>query len=403
MRKVWRLLESGGKLKVAGAVRGSPGDRSERFRAKEGSVSAVWQVAERFSPRAAVVAIHEVGRGNVHDTYRVSLDSEDPPFILQRLNTRVFPNAREVMENIVLVTGHVRRRLQTCPLPQGRRFEMPRLLVTPDGLDHWVGEDGSFWRAMTSIEGARPLDAVEDETQGEEVGWALGLFHRLIADIPVERLHDTLPGFHETPRYLARLDNLLDGSDSPRSPEESRCLQYIERWRGGTAVLEDAKKKGRLSRRPIHGDPKAANFLMDSATRRAVSLIDLDTVKPGLVQYDIGDCLRSCCNRQGEDPPLWESVDFDTELCRAVLKGYLGEGRTFFTAADYEHVYDAMRLIPYELGVRFFSDHLEGDVYFKVRYPGHNLARALVQFRLAERVESRRRRILMILRELRGP
>ena len=166
-------------------------------------------------------------------------------------------------------------------------------------------------------------------------------------------------------------------------------------------VLEEARAQGRLRLRPIHGDPKVNNVLLDTATGQAVALVDLDTVKPGLVHYDIGDCLRSGCNPQGEETEHWEAVRFDPDLCRALLQGYLSQARGFLTAADYDHLYDAVRLIAFELGLRFFTDYLEGNVYFKARHREHNLARALVQFRLTESIESQETAIGAIIRDLR--
>ena len=152
-------------------------------------------------------------------------------------------------------------------------------------------------------------------------------------------------------------------------------------------MLENAKAAGELQLRPIHGDPKVNNIMLDRQGR-AVSLIDLDTVKPGLVHYDIGDCLRSGCNRLGEETKDWRQVSFDIELAQAMLAGYLSLASDFLTEQDYQYLYDAIRLIAFELGLRFFTDYLAGDVYFKVQHPAHNLDRALVQFQLTASIEA---------------
>jgi Ser/Thr protein kinase RdoA (MazF antagonist) len=144
------------------------------------------------------------------------------------------------------------------------------------------------------------------------------------------------------------------------------------------------------------------NVLLDAATGRAVGLVDLDTVKPGLVHYDLGDCLRSGCNPRGEETGDWQGVGFDSEICRALLQGYLSRARDFLTASDYDYLYDAVRLLPFELGLRFFTDYLEGNVYFKARGPEHNLGRALVQFRLTESIESQEGSIRGIIKDLSG-
>lgn len=140
--------------------------------------------------------------------------------------------------------------------------------------------------------------------------------------------------------------------------------------------------------------------MIDNTTGQAISLVDLDTVKPGLVHYDIGDCLRSGCNPLGEDVDQWEQVRFDPELCQAILQGYLSLARDFLTENDYEYLYDAIRLISFELGLRFFTDYLEGNVYFKADHQDHNLARALIQFKLTESIESQKEAIRSIIRDM---
>jgi len=167
-----------------------------------------------------------------------------------------------------------------------------------------------------------------------------------------------------------------------------------------TRVLEQARREGKLATRPIHGDTKLNNFLFDTQTGKAVSLIDLDTVQPGLIHYDIGDCLRSCANRAGESPGDIASVHFDLDIGRAILKRYLTETRGFLTRFDHDYIYDAIRLIPFELGMRFLTDHLEADHYFKTEWAGQNLHRALVQFRLTASIEANERSLKMLIADL---
>jgi hypothetical protein len=358
--------------------------------------------ADRFKPQGRVIDIQEYGSGNVNDTFLVALDSGgERCFILQRINRRVFCQPELVTENMRTLTEHVRRRLERDPVSAGRRWEVPRVLLTPEGQDHWVDPDGSFWRAITFVAGARSFDTVKDMEHGTEVGYALGMFHRLISDLPTEALADTLEGFHITPRYLRHYDEVLAQAHPGRSSEVTYCLEFVSERRIRAHDLEDAKAQGRLRLRPIHGDPKVNNVMIDTATGQAISLVDLDTVKPGLVHYDIGDCLRSCCNLLGEETERWEAVRFTPDLCQAILRGYLPLGRDFLTGNDYEYFYDGVRLIAFELGLRFFTDYLEGNVYFKVRHREHNLARALVQFKLTESIESQEGSIRAIIQDMR--
>jgi Ser/Thr protein kinase RdoA (MazF antagonist) len=228
------------------------------------------------------------------------------------------------------------------------------------------------------------------------------MFHNLISDLDPARLYDTLAGFHVTPGYLAHYERVLAETEMPISSQVRYGMQIVAARSGWASVLEDALARGDLRLRPIHGDPKINNFMIDGETGRAISLVDLDTVKPGLVHYDIGDCLRSCCNPLGEETDRVDEVRFDLELCRAILEGYLSVAHRFLNEKDVAHIYDAVRLIAFELGLRFFTDYLEGDVYFKVQHQEQNLQRAFVQFKVMESIEAQEGAIRAIVAELTG-
>lgn len=359
-------------------------------------------IADQFKPQGKVMDIQEYGHGNVNDTFLVSLNSKvETRFILQRINTQVFRQPELIMQNMCTFTQHVCDRLQRTPLSP-RRWEVPRVLLTQDAQDHWIDASGLFWRAISFIDTSQSFDTIQNTEHAKEVGYALGMFHHLISDLPPERLADTLEGFHITPRYLQHYNQVLAETCMSKStpvrstgekhargwlPEVNYCLQFVSDRQAWAHVLEDAKVKGQLPLRPIHGDPKINNIMIDTTTQQAISIVDLDTVKPGLVHYDIGDCLRSGCNPQGEETAQWETVCFDPDLCQSILQGYLSQAN-FLTENDYEYLYDAIRLITFELGLRFFTDYLAGNVYFKVTHPEHNLTRALVQFKLTESIES---------------
>lgn len=227
---------------------------------------------------------------------------------------------------------------------------------------------------------------IRDRSHAREVGYGLGMFHSLISDLPTGDLADTLEGFHVTPRYLQRYDQVLKGCPS-NAPGLDELHRFVEQRRDQVDVLETALQRGELRHRPIHGDPKINNVMIDETSGLAVGLIDLDTVKPGLVHYDIGDCLRSCCNPAGEEVQELSAVTFDLNLCDAILEGYFSVASGFLSEWDRHYVPDCIRLIPFELGLRFLTDHLEGNLYFRTDRPDHNLQRAAVQFRLTEQIE----------------
>jgi len=357
----------------------------------------VRHTARQFAFGSPVLEVEPYGGGLINDTYLVTTQSGKA--ILQRINQRVFSRPALIMENLRTVLDHISHHELDGNANQND-FRLPTIYPSHTGQDYYVDTEGGFWRTLSFIDNTHCFDVITDLKQAEEVGFALGRFHALLSDLDPVRLHDTLPGFHITPHYLERFDQIVAQRGMPSDSSELRyCSDFIETQRAQAGVLEDAKAQGRLSLRTIHGDPKLNNILFDADHGRASSMVDLDTVKPGLIHYDIGDCLRSCCNKNGESST--SVVEFDLEIGFAILKRYFREARHFLTETDYEYLYPAMRLIPFELGVRFVTDYLEGNRYFKVSEPEQNLQRAVVQFQLAASVEKQKRVILDSIIEVR--
>ena len=372
--------------------------------AKVFSKNSLLAVASQFQPSNTIKAIEPLGNGNVNQTFLVTTNSSDVAnFVMQRLNIAVFSQPKLVVQNMLALSSHVEQKL-TDGVPQlgKRRWETPRPLKLGHGNHHWFEENGNFWRAISYVNNAICLEVVSDLNQAQEIGFGLGIFHLLISDLPTTALTDTLRDFHITPNYLAAYQQVLKSSQIASSPNIDWCINFIQQRHGIASVLEDAKAAGELLLRPIHGDPKVNNLMLDAESGQAIALIDLDTVKPGLVHYDIGDCLRSGCNPLGEETTNLGAVHFDLQLCEAILEGYLTVARGFLNEADHHYLYDAIRLIPFELGLRFFSDYLNGSVYFRSDFPSHNLQRALVQFKLTESIEAQEQEIRAILERLRG-
>ena len=347
-------------------------------------------IAEAFHGPGSVCSVAPLGNGNVNDTYLVRTQGE--PAVLQRLNTRVFNQPQLVLQNLQVLGEHIQQKLEGSerhPLLSGRRWQLPRLVCTLDQQQTWhCCEAGEIWRTITYVPDADCVDVVEGPAQARELGIGLGLFHQLISDLPPTALADTLEGFHITPLYLEAYHKALVNTEQQPCEASERCIAFIREREQLCDLLERAKERGELPVRPIHGDPKINNVLLDRQSGQAVALIDLDTVKPGLVHYDIGDCLRSCCNRLGEETLDFAAVRFDLELAEAILEGYLGAAGSFLSDAELRYIPDAARLISFELGLRFFSDYLCGSTYFKADRPRHNLDRALVQFALTASIEA---------------
>jgi Ser/Thr protein kinase RdoA (MazF antagonist) len=337
-------------------------------------------IAARFLPAGEDFLVEPLGEGLINQTWLVS-PAASRRFVLQRINARVFPHPERIAANLRRIQTQVRRGRS------GFAEHWPDLIAPRAGGDALVDAEGGHWRALRYIEDSRVLERIATERQALEVGRVLGAFHAALAEVGSASLDDPLPDFHIAPGYLAHLDTVRTAAAGLDDPAVRQALDFVEARRDFVPVLERAKAAGRLGPRVIHGDPKLANILFDREGERALTLIDLDTVKPGLVHYDIGDCLRSCCNRSGESPEDPGATHFDLALCEAILRGYLSAAGHMLTAEDREHLYDAIRLIPLELGVRFLADHLAGDVYFRTESRGQNLYRARVQFRLVECIE----------------
>ena len=263
-------------------------------------------VAERFAVAGRLVAVRPIAGGNVNDTYQAVFRTtfSEERFILQRINTRVFLHPAWIMSNLRAVTDHCHKRLEREADAADRVWQLPRIVRCRDGRDWHVDASGGFWRGLTLIASAMSHPKAQGPEHAFEVGAVLGQFHRLLADLPPERLRDTLPGFHVTPQYLKRYDQTLRSSAARRrldsSLEARRLARFIEERHDFVPVLEDALARGELRLRLIHGDPKVNNILLDELTGKGTAVVDLDTVKPGLIHYDFGDALRSVANPAGE-------------------------------------------------------------------------------------------------------
>ncbi|MBR7180765.1 MAG: aminoglycoside phosphotransferase family protein [Kiritimatiellae bacterium] len=363
---------------------------------------------DKFNVKGRLVALTQFGNGNINDTYLAIYRNTftENQVVLQKVNNLVFPHPEEIMENMHAVTRHCHEKLEADAVAgrDDRVWQMPRIIKAKDSSDYVVDEKGDIWRVITRIMSAHAFDVAQGPEHALECGAALGHFHYLISDLDPSVLKDPLPGFHVTSGYLAEYDATLATPEAKAllgaSMEAKRLAKFIDERRSFALCLEGAVARGELSRRMFHGDPKVNNIMIDDVTGKGTAMIDLDTVSPGLVHVDFGDALRSICNPAGEEEQNLSKVVFDEDLCTAFCKGYMREAGSFMTDADRAYLYDSIRLLPFELGLRFFRDYLAGNVYFKTSRPEQNLNRARVQFRLCESIEARERSIRNLLGKL---
>jgi Ser/Thr protein kinase RdoA (MazF antagonist) len=326
------------------------------------------------------IATRPLGNGLINDTFEVL--TPECRFVLQKINHKVFPEPEKIMVNLEQLNRHVKNNRQ-----DSSRLVIPELLKTTNNALFVIDDHGDYWRAWEYIEQSVCLETLQNLDQAQEVGKALACFHKLTETLSVTTLCDSLPGFHIAPDYFNNYQCIKAQS---HIQEDRECADFIDKHSHLINDLEDAKNKGLLPVRTIHGDPKLNNFLFDQTAEKIVSLIDLDTVKPGLIHYDIGDCVRSCCHLEQND-------DFNMDVCREVLTGYCQIMGEALTQDDYRFIYPAIRLIPFELGIRFYTDYLDGNRYFKVNKPDDNLRRAQQQFRLCQSIIQKKSEIINII------
>lgn len=340
-----------------------------------------------FVPDAdQVCTIAPLGEGNINATYLVSYENR-PPLVVQRLNESVFPDPIGVARNVELITSYLSTRWSE-DFGRCTFCRFPEVIKCKDGRSWFEDQSGGVWRCLSHVDNGVSYPRVVSDDQPTEAGMMLGCFHALLEDFDGSVLVDPLPGFHHLRNYEYSYLEAISSHSRSENSEFLYCRKMIEN-RLKSRVLEELVEEAETHKRVIHGDPKCDNFLFDRRTGQALALIDLDTVSRGLLAVDIGDCLRSFCNPAGEK--ALSTIFFDIGICERLLKSY-------FKAFDLSRtekflIYHGVRLLTYELGLRFFTDHLNNDRYFKITRKGENLQRAQVQFKLLESIEKQRSEI----------
>jgi len=352
------------------------------------TISEATAVSAGLSLSGPVCSVEPMGAGRINDTFlvRYGPDGGERGVVLQRINPGVFPHPEWIVENMLALQQHLNRRTDA------EGFVFPALVPWKDGAVIWTDPSGSAWRGTEWIrEGETRAKPRSPEDTGE-VGRILGRFHVLTADMAAGEMRDTLPGYHVAPNSLARLDNTFRMARDGRCPERffaegvSAMIGFVEERRCVVPLLENARRSGRLVERVTHGDPKMDNVLMHRRWDVGIGLIDYDTLKPGLLPCDFGDAARSVCNPAGEEAEP-EAVCFDMDAFDAFATRYLKEVAKVLSSGEANMLFDAVRVLTLDLGIRFLEDYLAGDRYFPVRTPDCNRRRAMVQFSLCAELE----------------
>jgi hypothetical protein len=338
-------------------------------------------VARQFLLAGEFVSAEPYGSGHINDTYCVTYDQAGARvrYIFQRINHNVFKTPGALMENVARVTRHLGEKISGQPDASRRVLT---LVPVRDGKPYFCDADGNHWRVYFFIEKARTFDAVESPAQAFQAAKAFGQFQKLLADLPPPRLHDTIPDFHHTPKRFAALEKAIEADVANRARLAKAEIEFALAHKSITGVLLDAK----LPERVTHNDTKFNNVMLDDATGEGICVIDLDTVMPGLALYDFGDMVRTTTSPAKEDERDLSKVKMQFPMFEALVRGYLSSAAEFLTPAEKRLLAFAGKLITFEIGVRFLTDFLAGDVYFKVHRDGHNLDRCRTQFKLVKSI-----------------
>ncbi len=337
------------------------------------------------------------GTGHINDTYQVTYDQGGIRlhYTLQRINKNVFKNPEALMENMERVTTHIMRKIRRRG-EQGHRRTL-RLLHSYDGPPFVKDSRGDYWRLYIFVENARSYDILEGPEMAFNAAKAFGAFQDDLVDLEGGRLNETIPDFHNTPKRLEALEVAIREDKCGRVRSVAREIDFVMSRREETGLLLALNAAGDVPERITHNDTKVNNILIDDLTGEGICVIDLDTVMPGLALYDFGDMVRAGTSPAQEDETDLAKVVMRFEMFEALLKGFLASAGDFLTPAERENLPFSGKLITLEIGIRFLTDFLSGDVYFKIAREQHNLDRCRTQLALVASIEKQYDRMRSLL------
>jgi len=347
-------------------------------------VADVQLIAKQFQMAGEFVDAVPITRGHINDTVAVAFRQNGGTrrYVLQRINRHVFNNPVAVMDNIERVTSRIRRKLMEAGASDIDRRVLT-IMLTRAGHNCHVTSTGDYWRAYLFIEGAYVLDVVNTPQQVYQAAREFGLFQKYLTDLPSPRLAETIPDFHHTPKRIAALECAITSDAVNRAALVKPEIDFALRHKPMTGHLLAAGFPERIT----HNDTKFNNIMFDNVTGEGLCVLDLDTVMPGLALYDFGDMVRTATSPAAEDECDLTKVNMQMPMYEALVSGYLATAGDFLTPGEKANLAFSGKLITFETGVRFLTDYLEGDHYFKVHREGHNLDRCRAQFKLVESIE----------------
>ena len=350
----------------------------------------IGEVAAQFQTKGGTVEYAPYGNGHINDTFLVVCETQEGKrrrYILQRMNRSIFKMPQQLMENVVNVTEYLRGMIARRGGDPDR--ETLNVVKTKDGSNYYLDGQGDYWRMFLFVEQTVCLEKVESAKDFYDSAVAFGNFQKMLSDYPAKTLHETIPNFHNTPSRFSDFRRAVREDKMGRAAQAKEEIEFALAREKDTRVLTDMLKAGELPLRVTHNDTKLNNILFDADTKKAICIIDLDTVMPGLSHYDFGDSIRFGASTGAEDEKDLDKIEMDLSLFEAFTKGYLEGCGGSLTEKEIEMLPMGAKLMTYECGIRFLADFLEGDTYFKIHRDGHNLDRARTQFKLVKDMEDK--------------
>lgn len=362
---------------------------------------AMPQVVKAFQVYGSFVDAQPYGSGHINDTLVASFSQSGTRirYIFQRINHRIFKDPVALMENISRVTAEAQRKLHLAGVPDASRRSLS-VVPTKTGEPVHRDEQGNYWRCYPFIEGARTYDIIQNSRQAYEAARAFGEFQRLVAGLEGRRLNETIPNFHHSRDRFEKLRAAAKADTHGRLKLAQPEWDFFQAHESMVDRLLDMQASGQIPERVTHNDTKLNNVMIDDATESGICVIDLDTVMPGLALYDFGDMVRTATSPAAEDETDLSKVRMQMPMFEALVRGYLSSAGDFLNEIEKAHLAFSGKLIAFEIGSRFLTDFLEGDVYFKVKRDGHNLDRCRTQIALVQSIASQEDAMNQLVEEI---
>jgi len=352
------------------------------------------KITDIFSIKGDFIDARPFGSGHINDTYLITTSSEK--YILQRLNHNIFINIEKLNQNIIKALNHFCKKQK---LSNDSRFKELEIILCKNGNNHYVDENGNYWRLMNFVSGSTSFDVAEKPETAFEAAKAFGYFQKNLIDLNPDDFFPVIKDFHNLEMRMNSFKDVLEKDPENRNQFASDEIEFVKSHEYLSIRLKELLESNQIPLRVTHNDTKINNVLFDKETLKGICVIDLDTIMPGTVLFDFGDMVRTFTSPVKEDETDLSKVVLRLEIFEAMAKGYLSELKDVLTQTEIDHLVFGGKIMTFMIGLRFLTDFLEGDVYYKTSKPNHNLDRCRTQFKLLTEIENKKEILQQIINE----